>query len=68
MSDINFCDFLFIDPDGPSMPLPPLSSKWYHGLGAILRHAHRTPEEIQLFIKAGIIYSHFHEPEGTFQL
>lgn len=65
---LNFCDFLFIDPNGPTRPLPALESKWYRGLGAILRHAHRTPEEIYLFIKAGIIYSHFHEPEGTFQL
>ena len=65
---INFCDFLFLDPHGPTSPLPVLDSRWYHGLGGILRHAQRTPQEIYLFIKAGIIYSHFHEPEGTFQL
>ncbi|NQU38810.1 MAG: hypothetical protein HQ523_02550 [Lentisphaerae bacterium] len=65
---LNFIDFLFIDPEGARAPLPSLPSKWYRGLGAILRHAHRTPEEIYLFIKAGVIYSHFHEVEGTFQL
>ncbi|HEY3418138.1 MAG TPA: hypothetical protein VGM23_14770, partial [Armatimonadota bacterium] len=65
---LNFLDFLFLDPQGPTVDLPVLKTTWYHGLGGLLRHAHRTPEEIFLFIKAGIIYSHFHEPEGTFQL
>ncbi len=65
---LNFCDFLFIDPEIPEQPLPALKSKWYRGLGAFLRHAHGTPDEILAFIKGGIIYSHFHEPEGTFQL
>ncbi len=65
---MNFCDFLFLDPHGPTANLPVLDTKWYHGLGGLLRYAQQTPEEIYLFIKAGIIYSHFHEPEGTFQL
>ena len=65
---LNFCDFLFQNPAGAQAELPVLPSKWYHGLGAFLRHAHRTPDELLVAIKAGIIYSHFHEPEGTFQL
>jgi len=65
---LNFCDFLFLDPRGPQKGLTGLSSKWYRGLGALLRHAHGTSEEIYMFVKSGPIYSHFHEPEGTFQL
>jgi len=65
---LNFCDFLFQNPSGALAELPVQASQWYHGLGAFLRHAHRTPREIFIAIKAGIIYSHFHEPEGTFQL
>ncbi len=65
---LNFCDFLFIDPEIPAAEPASLTSHWYRGMGAILRHAHGTPDEIWMFIKAGIIYSHFHEPEGTFQL
>ena len=34
----------------------------------MLRHGHGTRHEIYLFIKSGVIYSHFHEPEGSFQL
>lgn len=65
---LNVFDFLFQNPALPQTELPHQTSKWYHGLGAILRHAWRSPDEIYLFIKAGKIYSHFHEPEGTFQL
>ena len=65
---LNFCDLLFLDPHIPGDSPAPLPSKRYPGLGAVLRHAQGTPEEIYCFIKGGIIYSHFHEPEGTFQL
>lgn len=65
---LNFCDFLFINPFIPSGPLPPPRTKRYPGLGALLRHATGGEGDIYAFIKGGIIYSHFHEPEGTFQL
>jgi hypothetical protein len=65
---LNFCDFLFLDPAIPPATVAPLPSRHYRGMGAILRHRQGTPQETWCFIKAGIIYSHFHEPEGTFQL
>ena len=65
---LNCCDFLFLEPSIPGAPPKKQESKWYHGIGPVLRYGHGTPAEINIPIKAGIIYSHFHEPEGTFQL
>jgi hypothetical protein len=65
---LNFCDFLFLNPFLSEAATPPRASKHFRGLGVLLRHAADTDDDIYMFIKAGIIYSHFHEPEGTFIL
>ena len=65
---LNFCDFLFLDPSIPGAAPGPQGSRWYRGMGPLLRHGEGTPQEVYIPIKSGIIYSHFHEPEGTFQL